>query len=68
MPKHPEGAQLAERWFGNEINDGVGAAMVGVEADSRGVETNYGGVETNLYVVELIIGGVEARFDRVQAF
>ena len=66
----------------NPHDDGVGAAMGGVEANVDGVETNFGGVETNLYCVETNFGGVETNlsgvetnfggvetsFDRVQAF
>ena len=66
----------------NPHDDGVGAAMGGVEANVDGVETNPGGVETNLYGVETNFGGVdtslcgvethvsgvETSFDRVQAF
>ena len=52
----------------NPHDDGVGAAMGGVEANVDGVETNFGGVETNLYGVETNFGGVETSFDRVQAF
>ena len=35
----------------NPHDDGVGAAMGGVEANVDGVETKFGGVETNLYGV-----------------
>ena len=52
----------------NPHDDGVGAAMGGVEANVDGVETNFGGVEANLYGVETNFGGVETSFDRVQAF
>ena len=66
----------------NPHDDGVGAAMGGVEANVDGVETNFGGVVTDLYGVETHFGGVEANlsgvetnfggvetsFDRVQAF
>ena len=52
----------------NPHDDGVGAAMGGVEANVDGVETNFGGVETNLSGVETNYGGVETSFDRVQAF
>ena len=51
----------------NPHDDGVGAAMGGVEANVDGVETNSGGVETNLYGVETNVSGVETSFDRVQA-
>ena len=52
----------------NPHDDGVGAAMGGVEANVDGVETNFGGVETNSSGVETNFGGVETSFDRVQAF
>ena len=51
----------------NPHDDGVGAAMGGVEANVDGVETMFGGVETNLYGVETNFGGVETSFDRAQA-
>ena len=44
----------------NPHDDGVGAAMGGVEANVDGVETNSGGVETNWFGVETNFGGVEA--------
>ena len=52
----------------NPHDDGVGAAMGGVEANVDGVETNFGGVETNLYGVETNFGGAETGFDRAEAF
>ena len=52
----------------NPHDDGVGAAMGGVEANVDGVETNVGGVEANLSGVETNFGGVEKNLDRVQAF
>ena len=38
-PRHSEGVQVAWRWCGNQNDDGVGAAMDGVEANIGGVET-----------------------------
>ena len=66
--RHSEGVQVAWGWCGNPNDDGVGAAMGGVEAKFSCVETNFGGVEANLYGVETNYGGVETSFDRVQAF
>ena len=37
--RHSEGVQVAWRWCGNQNDDGVGAAMGGVEANSDGVDT-----------------------------
>ena len=37
--RHSEGVQVAWRWCGNQNDDGVGAAMDGVEANVGGVET-----------------------------
>ena len=37
-PRHYEGVQVAWRWCGNQNDDGVGAAMDGVEANVGGVE------------------------------
>ena len=59
--RHSEGVQVAWRWCGNQNDDGVGAAMGGVEAKScgGGGETNSGGDETSLYCVETNSGGCE---------
>ena len=67
-PIHPDEIQFAKCWCGNQTDDGVGAAMGGVEASFGGVATNFGGVETKLYGVVPHFGDVEARVDRVQAF
>ena len=37
--RHYEGIQVAWRWCGNQNDDGVGAAVCGVEANIGGVET-----------------------------
>ena len=67
-PRHYEGVQVAWRWCGNQNDDGVGAAMGGVETNIGGVETNSCGVETDLFGVGTNSNGVETSFDRAQAF
>ena len=52
----------------NPHDDGVGAAMGGVETDVGSVETNFGGVGTNLSGVETNVGGVEAHLHAVEKF